>query len=194
MVTGTYDQLPDGLPIPVDDGAADHLRGLSVPSIRLPATTGSTLDLADIARNDAVVFIYPRTGQPGVALPDGWDDIPGARGCTPETIGFRDQADGFADLGVAVFGLSSQSADYQRELADRLEVTFPILSDERLQLADALSLPVFQAGGMRLYGRLTLVLRAGRIEHAFYPVFPTDTHAEQVLAWLRAQAETGGRR
>jgi peroxiredoxin len=193
-VTGAYDQLPDGLPIPVDDGAANHLAGLAIPSIRLPATTGTTLDLADIARVGGVVFIYPRTGQPGVELPDGWNDIPGARGCTPETIGFRDQAEGFADLGVAVFGLSSQPAGYQRELAERLGVNFPILSDERLQLADALSLPVFQAAGMRLYTRLTLVLRAGRIEHVFYPVFPTDTHAEQVLAWLRARAETGGGR
>jgi peroxiredoxin len=193
-VTGTYDQLPDGLPIPVDDGAADHLRGLVVPSIRFPATNGQTLDLAEIAGAQSVLFIYPRTGQPGVALPEGWDGIPGARGCTPETIGFRDQAEGFAELGVAIFGLSSQPADYQRELADRLGVTFAILSDERLQLAEALSLPVFHAAGLRLYTRLTLILRSGRIEQVFYPVFPTDTHAEQVLEWLRAQAVTEGRR
>ena len=185
-MTGAYEELPTGLPVPVDDGAADHLTGVAMPSIRLAATTGADLDLANLARGRAVLFIYPRTGQPGIALPEGWDEIPGARGCTPETIGFRDHEPAFAELGVHVVGLSSQDADYQRELVHRLGVSFPILSDPRLQLAEALSLPTFTAAGLRLYARLTLVINRGRIEQVFYPVFPTDTHAASLLDWLRA--------
>ncbi len=117
LMTGTYEQLPDGLPVPVDDGAAAHLVGLAMPAIRLPATTGGEIDLAEIARGRSVLFLYPRTGQPGQPLPDGWDDIPGARGCTPETIGFRDLDAQFAAAGVAIYGLSSQDPDYQLELA-----------------------------------------------------------------------------
>jgi len=143
-------------------------------------------DLAEIARNRTVLFVYPRTGQPGAALPEGWDEIPGARGCTPETMGFRDHESALRESGVAVYGLSSQDPAYQRELVQRLQVEFPILSDERLQLADALSLPTFTAAAMRLYTRITLVLGKGRVEHVFYPVFPTDTHAAQVLDWVRA--------
>jgi peroxiredoxin len=185
-VTAAYEQLPDGLPGPVDDGAADHLVGLAVPAIALPATTGGVLDLVEIAATRSVLFIYPRTGQPGVALPAGWDEIPGARGCTPETMGFRDHEAAFAAAGVAVYGLSSQDPAYQAELAQRLDVRFPILSDETLQLAGALKLPTFEAAGLELYTRITLVLSEGRVEHVFYPVFPTDTHAARVLDWLRA--------
>jgi peroxiredoxin len=188
-MTGAFDQLPTGLPVPVNDGAADHLIGLAVPAIRLPATTGGAVDLATVAAPpDArvVVYLYPMTGRPGVALPDGWDEIPGARGCTPETIGFRDNEVEFADQGVTVFGLSSQDTAYQRELAERLELGFAVLSDERFELTEALSLPTFVANGVRLYTRLTLVLRDGVIEHVFYPVFPTDTHAAEVQAWLAA--------
>ncbi len=185
-MTGTYEQVPDGLPVPVDDGAADHLLGQVIPAIALPATTGEIIDLAEIARDRTVLFIYPRTGQPGVALPPGWDEIPGARGCTPETMGFRDHHDELTAAGVAVYGLSSQDPAYQGELAQRLGVRFPILSDPALELAETLSLPTFLASGMRLYTRLTLVLRDGRIEHVFYPIFPTDTHAAFVLEWLRA--------
>jgi peroxiredoxin len=185
-VTAAYEQLPDGLPGPLDDGAADHLVGRPVPAIALPATTGGRRDLAEIAATRSVLFIYPRTGQPGVALPEGWDEIPGARGCTPETMGFRDHEAAFTAAGVAVYGLSSQDPAYQAELAQRLDVRFPILSDENLQLARALNLPTFHAAGQELYTRITLVLAEGQVEHVFYPVFPTDTHAARVLDWLRA--------
>jgi peroxiredoxin len=183
-MTGTYEQLPDGLPVPADDGAAAHLVGLAMPAIRLPATTGGEIDLAEIARDRSVLFLYPRTGQPGQALPDGWDDIPGARGCTPETIGFRDLDAQFAAAGVSIYGLSSQDPDYQGELADRLGLGFAILSDPLMQLASALTLPTFSDTGEALYSRLTLLLSGGRIEHVWYPVFPPHTHAAAVLEWV----------
>jgi peroxiredoxin len=181
-----FEQLPADLPVPEDDGAADHLTGLPMPSLALPATTGGTVDLTEVSSPRVVVYAYPKTGRPGVALPDGWDLIPGARGCTPESCDFRDHHGELAALGAEVFGLSSQSTDYQAEAADRLHLPFALLSDERFELADALRLPTFTVEGERLYRRLTLVVRDGRVEHAFYPVFPPDGHAAQVFAWLRA--------
>ncbi len=181
-----YDTLPADLPRPVDDGAADHLPGLALPSIALPRTDGDVENLAQLPRGRSVLYIYPRSGVPGEPLPDGWDEIPGARGCTPESCGFRDH---FAHLraagAAAVFGVSSQDTDYQRELVARLALPYLLLSDTGHQLADALELPTFDVAGMRLYKRITLIVADGRIEHAFYPIFPPDTHAEQVLTWLR---------
>jgi peroxiredoxin len=178
--------LPDGLPVPVDDGAADHLPGATMAPVSLAATDGRTVDLAALGPGSTVVYAYPMTGRPGVALPDGWDEIPGARGCTPESCAFRDH---FADLRAAgaeaVYGLSSQDTEYQREVAERLHLPFPMLSDPDLKLAAALRLPTFETAGMRLYRRLTLVVREGRVAHVFYPVFPPDGHAAEVLAWLR---------
>jgi peroxiredoxin len=188
-MTGTYEQLPDELPVPVDDGATAHLVGLAVPPVRLAGTDGTTVDLAEsAARPDSrtVLFIYPMTGRPGVPLPDGWDDIPGARGCTPESIGFRDHHGELVALGVAVYGLSSQSTAYQAELAERIELPFPLLSDESFELAGALDLPTFQANGVRLYKRVTLILRDGHIERVFYPIFPPDVHAAAVTDWIRS--------
>jgi peroxiredoxin len=181
----TFEQLPANLPVPEDDGAADHLGGLPMPSLALHATTGGSVDLTSVASPRAIVYVYPKTGQPGVALPDGWDLIPGARGCTPESCDFRDHHGELRALGAEVFGLSSQRTEYQAEAADRLHLPFALLSDERLELADALRLPTFTVEGERLYRRLSLVLRGGRIEHVFYPVFPPDEHAAQVLSWLR---------
>jgi peroxiredoxin len=180
-----YEQLPDDLPVPQDDGAAAHLAGTEMPSEAFPATSGVPVDLSRAGHPRAVVYIYPRTGQPGVPLPEGWNEIPGARGCTPESMGFRDHYRELAELGADVFGLSSQDGDYQGELAARLELPYPLLSDPGLVLADQLGLPTFTAGGERLYKRLTLVLNGGRIEHAFYPVFPPNTHAAEVVDWLR---------
>jgi peroxiredoxin len=180
-----YEQLPEDLPVPQDDGAAAHLPGTQMPSVTMTATAGEPVDLSMAGSPRAVVYIYPRSGQPGVPLPEGWNDIPGARGCTPESMGFRDHYAELAGLGVAVFGLSSQDSDYQGELAARLALPYPLLSDPGLVLADRLGLPTFTAGGERLYKRLTLVLNAGRIEHVFYPVFPPDTHAGKVAGWLR---------
>jgi peroxiredoxin len=171
--------------VPEDDGAADHLAGMELPAVALPSTQGGEVVLAELPGR-SVLFCYPRTGRPGEELPPGWNEIPGARGCTPEACGFRDRHDQFADLGARVLALSTQAPDYQREMAERLELPFPVLSDERLELVGALRLPTFGAGGWTLVKRITLVIRDGRVEHVFYPVFPPDAHAGEVLDWLRA--------
>jgi peroxiredoxin len=176
--------LPEDLPVPEDDGAADHLLNAVVPPIALKATTGDAISVKEL-EGRTVLFAYPRTGRPEEELPPGWNAIPGARGCTPETCGFRDAYGQFTELGVRVLALSTQSPDYQRELAGRLGLPFPVLSDEALELTRALSLPTFETSGMTLLKRLTLVIDDGRIAHVFYPVFPPDTHAAEVLAWLR---------
>ena len=180
-------QLPPDLPVPVDDGAAAHLNGTRIPHVPLEATDGSTVDLAGIP-GTVVVFAYPRTGRPGEpSLVDDWDQIPGARGCTPESCGFRDHHAELAAAGAPnVFGLSSQTNEYQTELARRLALPFPILSDESLELARLLTLPTFETAGMTLYRRLTMIISDARIEHVFYPVFPPDRHAGEVLDWLLA--------
>ncbi len=178
-------QLPSDLPRPEDDGAADHLPGVALPHLRLSSTRGEPVALDALPAGRTVVYIYPMSGRPGVDLPDGWDAIPGARGCTPESCGFRDHHADLLGAGAhAVYGLSSQSTDYQAELVERLGLPFGVLSDSELQLADAIGLPTFTAAGQRLYKRLTLIVAGGRIEHAFYPIFPPDQHAAEVLAWL----------
>jgi peroxiredoxin len=179
-------ELPENLPVPTDDGAARHLMGMQLPAIALVATDSSSVDLSKL-KGRTVVYAYPRTGQPGQALPGGWDSIPGARGCTPQSCSFRDH---FAELRKAgvdhLYGLSTQSSDYQREVAERLHLPFKILSDENLKLARALKLPTFTVEGMELIKRLTLMIDDGTITHVFYPVFPPDKSASEVLAWLQA--------
>ena len=178
--------LPDSLPRPVDDGAADHLRGLPVPAVALPATGGGRVDLSRHSHGTTlVVFAYPRTGQPGVDSPAGWDDIPGARGCTPQSCAYRDSLAEFERLGASVVGISAQSPAEQAEFAAREHIPFPLLSDEGLQLAAALRLPTFEADGITLYKRLTLVAESSRIVKVFYPVFPPDRNAAEVEGWLR---------
>ena len=177
--------LPDDLPVPVDDGAADHLEGAEMPAISLPTTSGDALDLRDAARGTLVLYVYPRTGRPGEPLPEGWNDIPGARGCTPQSCAFRDHFGELRTLGADVLGMSAQPLPDQIEFAERVELPYPILSDLELALADALALPTFEVAGMRLYRRLTVVARAGRIVKAFYPVFPPDRNAADVVAWLQ---------
>ena len=176
--------LPENLPVPQDDGAARHLPGMRLPDLSLPATDGSAVNLAKLAGR-TVVYIYPRTGRPGAQLPIGWDAIPGARGCTPQSCGFRDH---FAELGKAgvahLFGLSTQDTAYQREVVERLNLPFALLSDEKLALARALRLPTFEVDGMTLLKRLTLVIDEGTITHAIYPVFPPDKSATETRAWL----------
>jgi peroxiredoxin len=181
-------ELPADLPVPVDDGAARHLVGMSWPDLALPATGGSSINLSR-ARGRTVVYAYPRTGRPGQALPTGWDAIPGARGCTPQSCGFRDHFAKLAELGVAqLYGLSTQDGDDQREVALRLHLPFALLSDARLEIQRALNLPTFAVDGMTLLKRLTLVLDDGVIAKVFYPVFPPDRSAAEVVAWLRLQS------
>ena len=179
--------LPDDLPRPLDDGAADHLAGARVPPVGLAATDGSTVRPGDLG-GLTIVYAYPRTGRPGEpSLADDWDLIPGARGCTPETCAFRDHhADLLAAGASAVYGLSTQHTAYQRELADRLHLPFAVLSDADLELTEALRLPTFEVAGQTLIKRLTLAIADGEIVHVWYPVFPPDTHAADVLGWLRA--------
>ena len=174
------------IPLPVDDGAVSHLQGASLPPIPLLATNGDSIDLS-ACRGRTVVYIYPRTGRPDVPNPDGWDAIPGARGCSPQSCAFRDHHDELKQLGVnQLYGLSTQDRAYQQEAADRLHLPFPLLSDEQCKFADALRLPTFEADGMTLLKRCTLIVENGRVTHVFYPVFPPDRNAGDVIAWLSA--------
>jgi len=184
-------EAPDwsAIPEPKDDGAASHLVGIRIPSFTLPATDGTAVDLSSLP-GLVVVYAYPRTGTPGVENPVGWDLIPGARGCTPQSCSFRDHFAELRALGVnRLFGLSSQDTAYQCEAADRLQLPFPILSDEHLELTRALLLPTFKTSGMTLLKRLTLLIHNGKIEHVCYPVFPPDRNASDVIAWLAARTQ-----
>ncbi len=180
------------IPAPTDNGGARHLPGSHVPSVPLPATDGRAVDLSALPGR-AVVYAYPRTGPADGANPEGWDGIPGARGCTPQSCAFRDHFAELKGLGVShLFGLSAQDTPYQREAAERLRLPFALLSDERLELARAMGLPTFEAGGMVLLKRLTLVLRDGVVERVFYPVFPPDRSAADVVAWLSGEGRPAG--
>jgi peroxiredoxin len=186
-MSADYTSLPPGLPVPEDDGGADHLPGLAVPSIPLPATAGGELDLASLAATTLVAYFYPRTGTPGVPLPAGWDDIPGARGCTPQSCAYRDALAELEALGATVVGVSAQTAAEQAEFAAREHIPFALLSDPDLRLGAALGLPTFETDGMALYKRQTLIAEEGVIVKAFYPVFPPDRDAAEVIAWLQAR-------
>ena len=176
------------IPAPLDDGATRHLAGARMAAVPLRATDGDTVDLSVIPGR-VVVYAYPRTGRPGVESPDGWDMIPGARGCTPQSCSFRDHFAELKALGVDnLFGLSTQDPDYQREAAERLHLPFAILSDEHLNLTRAMKLPTFDTSGMRLLKRFTLVINDGKVEHIFYPVFPPDRNASDVIEWLSKRA------
>ena len=180
-------ELPADLPVPVDDGACAHLQGRRLPTVTLASTGGRSVDLARLP-GLSVVYVYPRTGRPDQELPTGWNAIPGARGCTPQSCAFRDHYQALREHGVRhLFGLSTQDTVYQREAVERLHLPFEMLSDEKLEFAKALKLPTFAVDGMTLIRRLTLVVRDGVIEQVFYPVFPPDASAGVVLAWLAAQ-------
>jgi len=179
-----YGSLPRDLPVPEDDGAADHLEGMDVPGVVLTSTEGHEADFAEPAEKRLVAYVYPRTGVPGQPLPAGWDEIPGARGCTPQSCAYRDSMAEFERLGAAVVGISAQTSDEQREFAQREHIPFPLFSDPDLKLAAALRLPTFEVEGTTLYKRLTFVAEAGRIVKVFHPVFPPDSNAAEVLAWL----------
>lgn len=180
------------IPSPVDDGAASHLAGMRMPSVPLAATDGAMIDLSSLP-GLVVIYAYPRTGVPGIENPPGWDLIPGARGCTPQSCAFRDHFAELQSLGASrIFGISTQDTAYQREAANRLHLPFPILSDENLRLTKALRLPTFETSGMTLLKRLTLIIQDGKIEHVFYPVFPPDRNAGEVIAWLKSSGSNRG--
>ena len=183
MSDTSFEKLPENLPVPEDDGACDHLRGMDLPPIPLASTSGEVVDLAALPGR-TVVYCYPMTGRPGRELPQGWDSIPGARGCTPQSCGFRDHHAEIRGLGARVFGLSTQGTAYQREAAERLGLPFELLSDEVLSFAKGLGLPTFGADGRTMIKRLTLVVGDGKIEGVFYPVFPPGENAGEVATWL----------
>jgi peroxiredoxin len=177
--------LPDDLPVPQDDGAAQHLTGFRLPDIALTATDGAQVNLSKL-KGRTVVYVYPRTGRPGQALPTGWNAIPGARGCTPQSCGFRDHFAELKQLGVnTLYGLSTQDNAYQREVAERLHLPFAILSDAEFKLSRAMRLPIFTVDGMTLIKRMAWVIDDGAVTHVFYPVFPPDRSADEVVAWLK---------
>ena len=178
-----YSNLPDDLPTPIDDGECDHLEGSSLPSTALSLTNGSLLNLETL--NDCVLYIYPMTAQPGTALPDGWEQIPGARGCTPQSCSFRDHYKEFKNLGFEVFGLSAQDTIYQNEAKERLHLPFEFISDEGMILATSPGIPTFNVEGLHLYKRTTLVIKNGKIVKCFYPVFPPDKNPDDVINWIK---------
>lgn len=192
--TGDVHQLPANLPAPVDDGGCDHLEGMRLPSVPLLSTAGVLVDLASLPGR-TVVYCYPRTGRPDQEPPQGWDEIPGARGCTPQSCAFRDHYAELRAVGARVFGLSTQDTEYQREAVERLHLPFELLSDAELRFTHALRLPTFVLESMILTKRLTLIVDAGTIEKVFYPVFPSDRNAGDVIAWLKEQEapSTAGR-
>lgn len=205
-MSADFSELPADLPVPADDGAADHLLGMTLPALQLPSSLGGTLDLPSAVANrldvadtagirrqvrHLVAYVYPRTGTPGKPSPAGWDDIPGARGCTPQSCAYRDSLAELAELGTTVVGISAQDPAEQREFAAREHIPFALLSDPDLRLADEVGLPTFEAEGMTLYKRLTFVAEAGKIVKTFYPVFPPDRNAAEVIAWLADRANRG---
>jgi peroxiredoxin len=187
-VSGGPYELPADLPVPVDDGAADHLDGMRMPAVSLSLTDGTSVDLSEAASGLLVLYVYPRTGVPGEDPIPGWDEIPGARGCTPEACSFRDRFGELSSFGARVLGLSAQPMEEQVEFASRVGLPYPLASDVDLVLARELSLPTFEAGGLRLYKRLTLIAEDGVIAKVFYPVFPPDRNAGEVVEWLSRRA------
>jgi peroxiredoxin len=183
--------LPPDLPVPQDDGACDHLPGKALGHLVLDSSQGS-VDVGDLAGGLGVLYVYPRTGKPGVPVPEGWNAIPGARGCTPQSCAFRDHVAELEGLGARVAGLSAQSLEDQAEVAERLGLPYPVIADPDLRLGSALGLPTFEFAGATLYRRVTLVFRSGIVEKVFYPVFPPDRNAQDVVDWLREKAKVSG--
>lgn len=180
-----YNELPPDLPVPIDDGATNHLIGMTLPNISLKSTRGDLINLGSI-RGKLVIYCYPMTGQPDVPLPEGWDQIPGARGCTPQSCSFRDHYQELKVLGAEVIGLSVQTTEYQKEMADRLHLRFPVVSDSKYEFQQAMTMPTFVVAGMTLLKRVTLIANDGVIEAVHYPIFPSDSDAEWVIDYLKS--------
>ena len=179
----TYETIPEDLPRPIDDGACDHLIEMKLPDIDLLATDGSVVNLSAQKRK-TVVYCYPMTGKPGIPLPEGWDEIPGARGCTPQSCSFRDHHSELSALGADVFGLSAQDTEYQREMVERLHLPFLVLSDANFKFCELMRLPTFEASGMRLLKRVTMIAENNTIMKVHYPIFPSDSDAPWVIEQL----------
>lgn len=190
MTVTSFTELPDNLPVPEDDGACDHLVGMMMPDISLASTAGEEVMLSGLS-GMTVLYCYPMTGRPGEELPAGWDDIPGARGCTPQSCAFRDASDQITALNARIFGLSTQDTAYQNEMATRLHLPFGVLSDAEYALSTALRLPLFEAGGMRLIKRVTLIISDGQITAVHYPIFPSHSDPEWVISMLSSLKEEG---
>lgn len=190
MTVTSFTELPDNLPVPEDDGACDHLVGMMMPDISLASTAGEEVMLSGLS-GMTVLYCYPMTGRPGEELPAGWDDIPGARGCTPQSCAFRDASDQITALNARIFGLSTQDTAYQNEMATRLHLPFGVLSDAEYALSTALRLPLFEAGGMRLIKRVTLIISDGQITAVHYPIFPSHSDPEWVISTLSSLKEEG---
>ena len=186
MSDAPFTQLPSNLPVPENDGACDHLLGSPLPDLSLVSTSDHHINLRR-RPGLTVLYAYPLTARPGTPLPSGWDEIPGARGCTPESCAFRDHHTEIRQLGAEIFGLSTQSTDYQREVRERLHLPFHLLSDEAFTFTDALSLPTFTAGSMRLLRRVTVISDYGVIKRVFYPIFPPDRHPADVVSYLKTR-------
>lgn len=178
--------LPEGLPVPADDGACDHLCGMSLPAIQLKATSGRSVSLQTL-NQPTIIFFYPRTGEPDKPAPADWDLIPGARGCTPQSCGFRDLYREFQQLGYQIFGFSSQDTDYQKEFVQRNHIPFEILSDAQFEFIDYMNLPTFEYEGLRLVKRMAWVIQEGVVQKVFYPIFPPNENASAVLSWLKSR-------
>ena len=183
-MTQNYEKLPENLPIPEDDGACDHLVGMSLPEFDLPSTGGDLINLSKL-KGKVVIYCYPMTGKPGVPLPEGWDQIPGARGCTPQSCSFRDHYAELQSLGAGVFGLSTQDTEYQKEMVERLHLPFKVLSDSNLFFSKSLHLPIFEVEGKTLIKRVTIISNEGVIEAVHYPVFPSHSDASWVIDVLQ---------
>ena len=183
-----FENLPDNLPVPIDDGACDHLVGMTLPNLALKTTNGDTINLSEL-KGTAVVYCYPMTGQPGVALPEGWDNIPGARGCTPQSCAFRDHHTELAELNTHVFGMSTQTTEYQQEMAQRLHLPFPVISDCDLEFCSAMNLPTFEVEGKILMKRVTLIIDDATIVATHYPIFPSDSDPAWVIEFLSSERD-----
>lgn len=181
-------KIPEDLPIPTDDGACDHLRNYLIPAIELKTTMGRIVNLNELTKKPTIIFFYPRTGEPSKPAPADWDLIPGARGCTPQSCGFRDFNQDFLKLGFQVFGLSSQDSDYQKEFVERNHISFEILSDSHFELTARMNLPTFTFNGTKLIKRMAWVIENSKISHVFYPVFPPNENASAVLSWLNKRS------
>ncbi|VAW52529.1 Alkyl hydroperoxide reductase subunit C-like protein [hydrothermal vent metagenome] len=177
-------QLPEGLPVPVDDGACNHLEGAPFPSMLITVTPHATYDFSK-EKGINIIFFYPMIGHPDSLPMTGWNEIPGARGCTPQALSYKNYFRQITKLGVRLFGASSQALKEQNDAIDRLKLPFELINDSSFLLSNALKLPTFQFNEIKMIKRLTLVVVDGVIKKVFYPVFPPNKNVDDVIVWLK---------